>query len=493
MGGLTLPLLWAQAAGAGMGTSGGTASSAGVTNPAAMAALAFRRWCSGLTLCSPQAAPSLDGFWAFLVGLGVLLVLAILFQGPHLALKQILDIPGHLALVRRATRRVWRAGRLVAAAIAFTVLAWTGSQTLGFVMDKTDKGKADLTILTRSRGRLELACEQGVFAGLTPLRDVAGLGDNLPLLICAVYLVFRVSSGMLPPPVPAPGSAGLKSSGARPKGRYAGNSGWATLMWGCGGLYILYRMVARASGSVDLPLGGCLVAEAFVVPLVMALCDGFLLAWILTEIRKAGFDNRGEDRSHPGFVLELMPAAALACVIALPARYVGTLVFLIYQHLPTSIGTTGVGRYIRWQFGWGLVDFQGASLVLLGAVGVVAWGRGSLSEVLVGFKNLLKKQAGHLIVATGMAAVAAGVLGGLIYPLVLLLPPAGWVLPAADSYSHYLTLPVGLWTVAALVDLAERSLPIAQLAESGPATDDVKAAPGDDVPAPAGVGTDQEG
>jgi len=42
-----------------------------------------------------------------------------------------------------------------------------------------------------------------------------------------------------------------------------------------------------------------------------------------------------------------------------------------------------------------------------------------------------------------------------------LLPPAGWVLPAADSYAHYVTLPVGLWTLAALIELAERSLPVA--------------------------------
>ena len=39
----------------------------------------------------------------------------------------------------------------------------------------------------------ELAAEQGVLAGLTPLRDVAGLADNLPLLIVAAIVVFRAS------------------------------------------------------------------------------------------------------------------------------------------------------------------------------------------------------------------------------------------------------------------------------------------------------------
>ncbi|MGC8644452.1 MAG: hypothetical protein ACP5XB_31700, partial [Isosphaeraceae bacterium] len=426
MGELSLPMLWAQAAIGGAGQTSAT----GVANPAALASLAFRRWCLGLTLCSPEAAPSLDGLWAFLCGLGVLMLLAIVFQGPRLALQQLLDLPGHLALVTRAARRAWRAGPVVAALIAFTVLSWTGSQTLGFVADRADKGKADLTILTHSRARLELAVEQGMFAGLTPLRDLAGLADNLPLLLCAIYLVFRASSGMLPSPVNGPGGRGGYGLSARAKGPYPG-SGWATFIWGCGALYVLYKLVARASGSVDLPLGGCLVAEAFLIPLVMALCDGFLLAWILTEIRQAGFDEAGEDRSHPGYVLELMPAAALASVLALPARYVGTLVFLVYQHLPTSIGTTPVGRYIRWQFGWGLVDLQGASLIVLGTVGVVAWTRGSLGEAFSGYRNLLRKQGGRLIATIAMAGVAACLLGGLIYPLILLLPPAGWVLPAA--------------------------------------------------------------
>jgi hypothetical protein len=460
MGWLTMPLLWAQAAGAGSEAAAGT----GIGNPAAMASLAFRRWCSGLTLSSPQLVPSRDGLWSFLTGLAVLLAVAMVMQGPLLALEQLIDVPGHVALVRQATRRVWRAGRLVSAVITFTVLAWTGSQTLGFLVEKTEKAKTDLTLLTRSRARVELALEQGVLAGLTPLRDVAGLGDNLPLLICAVYLVLRASSGMLPPVGPAPGRSNEMSSSARFTSRGRGASGWSTLIWGCGSSYVLYRLVARASGSVDLPLGGCLIVEALVVPLMMVVCDGFLLAWVLTELRNASFDHLGEDRFHPGQALELMPAAALGCALALPARYVATLVFLALQHLPTSVGTTALGRYVRWQLGWGLVDLQGASLVVLGLVGVVAWSRGSSGDAVRGFKRLLEKQAGHLVVALAMAGASACLLAGLIYPLVLMLPPAGWVLPAADSYAHYVTLPIGLWTLAALIELAARALPVADRA-----------------------------
>ena len=77
-------------------------------NPAALASLAFRRWCSGLTLSSPDVVPGLDGLWAFLSSLALLLVIAAVSAGPLATLKQLIDIPGHAALVRQATRRVWR-------------------------------------------------------------------------------------------------------------------------------------------------------------------------------------------------------------------------------------------------------------------------------------------------------------------------------------------------------------------------------------------------
>jgi hypothetical protein len=470
---LTIPLVWAQAAVAGSNgvtTATGAGTGTGATNPAALAYLAFRRWCSGLTLSSPQSVPSLDGFYALLAGLAALLIVAVVMQGPLLALKQLVDLPGHVRLVQRATRRVWRAGRVVAAAITFTVLAWTGSQTLGFLAESSDRGKADLTLLTRSRSGIELALEQGIFAGLTPLRDVAGLADNLPLLVCAIYLVFRASSGMMPAASPVLGipGAGATAGGspARSAKRPRGVSGWSTVVWGCGSLYFLYKLVARAAGSAELPMGGCLVAEALVIPLMTVICDGFLLAWILTEIRNAGFDRLSDERIHPGQALELMPAASLACALALPARYVAILVFLASQHLPTSAGAGSLGRYIRWQLGWGLVDLQAAALVTVGLVGVVAWGRGSIRESLSGFRRLLTTQGGRLVAALALASAGASLLAGLAYSVLLLLPPAGWVLPAADSYAHYVTLPIGLWTVAALVEVAEQSLPVASAASN---------------------------
>src|SRR5204862_7608765 len=97
---------------------------------------------------------------------------------------------------------------------------------------------------------------------LTPSRDAASLGASLPLLAAATLVVFRISAdawGGNPPP---------------PGKRRRRPSGWAGIAWCCGGLLILYRLISVGSGNADLPLGGCLMVEAVVVPGLMAVCDG---------------------------------------------------------------------------------------------------------------------------------------------------------------------------------------------------------------------------
>ncbi|MFI5456813.1 MAG: hypothetical protein ACHRXM_15305 [Isosphaerales bacterium] len=440
---MTPPLVWAQ-------------TEPAAANPNSIALLALRRWFSSLTLSSPQPVPGFHGLWAVLAGLGVLLVVALFFQGPVAVLKQFFDLPGHVRLVQKATRRVWRAGRMISIAIGFTVLSWTASQSLVFLRESGRR--LDLTSLTKSRRLGELALEQGILAGMTPLRDVAGLGDNLPLLIFAAIVLFRASLDL-----PGWGSQPDDGAGTSPERR---RTGWSTLVWGVALLYALYRAVAWGAGSGDLPLGGCLVVEAVFVPILMVISDGFLMAWLLTELRDAGFDNSGEDRLDLRHAIALLPGSALACALVLPARYVATFVWLASAYLPTWANDNALGRAVRWQLGWGLTDLQAAALVVLGLTGTVAWSRGTLQGSIAGYRRLLATEGGHLVAALAMAGVAAGVLAAAVYTVVLLLPAQGWVLGAADSYAHYATLPVGLWTLAALIELAQRSLPSASLRQS---------------------------
>jgi hypothetical protein len=436
----TLPLVYAQAQPA-------------APNLNSMYFLALRRWCSSLTLSSPQAIPSLHVLWAFAASLCVLLVLAILFQGPFAALKQLFDLVGHASLVRKATRRVWRASRMVSIAIGFTVVSWTASQAWVYTQESR---RADLVMLTKSRGPGELAVEQGMFAAVTPLRDVAGLADNLPLLIIAAIVVFRSSFELPGWGAQQPG-LGADQSGA------GARTGWSTLIWGCAALYALYRIVARMAGSIDLPLGGCLVAEVVIIPILMVVSDGVLLAWLLTELRNAGFDDTGGDRLDTRQAIALMPAAAMACAIALPARYIAAFVLLGQAYLRTSASATSVGDYVRWQLGWGLTDLQAAALAGIGLAGAVAWSRGTIRGAIAGYGRLLAAEGGHLVAVVAIAGLGSGLVAAAAYAVVLLLPVQTWVLGAADSYAHFATLPIGLWTLAAFIELAERALPIASL------------------------------
>jgi energy-converting hydrogenase Eha subunit A len=438
------PLIWAQ-------TQAAPTPAPASTNSTAL--LALRRWFGGLTLSSPQALPDFHPIFALLAALAVLLAIALLFQGPLGVLKQLFDLPGHIRIVQDATRRVWRAGRLIAILIGFTVLGWTGSQALNFM--RNDDRRGDLTLLTKSRSLPELAFEQGVLAGLTPLRDVAALGDNLTLVLIMVVVVFRASLDM--PGWAIPPDYDRKNVRAVPVSR------WSTAIWGAGSLYALYRAVGWGAGNGDLPLGGCLVVEAALVPIMMIICDGFLLAWVLTELRNAGLDLTGEDRLDIRQAIALMPAAALACVLAFPARYAATFVWLSAAYFPTWVSATPLGAYVRWQLGWGLTELQTAGLAMVGFAGVVAWSRGTIRGSLVGFRRLLGAHGGHLVVVLAMAGVAAAVLAGSVYAILLLLPSQNWVLAAADSYAHYVTLPVGLWVLAAVITLAERTLPSAEV------------------------------
>lgn len=430
-----LPVLWAQAA----------ASSPARADTGAMARLALRRWFAGLTLSSPESVPSLFGVWVWLAAMGGLLALALAFQGPASALGQLVDVPGHARLVAASNGRLRRAYRMLAAAVGLTVLSWTGSQSLAY--DKPE-GRDDVVLLTRARHPVELAVEQGVLAALTPLRDVAGLGSNLPLLVVATLLLFRASADVWAGAAPPPWAEGWKGS----------DSGWANAGWSCGALMILYRLVSVGTGMTEVPLSGCLMVECLVVPALTAVCDGLLLGWVVAELRGAGPGGPGADALDTRAAVDLMPASVAASLAALPARYVATAVLMASDYAPSWVGGTAVGAYARWQLGHGLTYLQGAALPLAGLAGAAAWSGGGVRNLLRVYGRVLSSQGARVFVVLGLSGLAAGVVSAAAYVVVLALPAAPWVLNAADSYAHYGTLAVGLWVLSALVELGERSL-----------------------------------
>jgi hypothetical protein len=438
-----VPIVWSQAT----GTGGTTAA------PSSLAPLALQRWLTSLTLSSPEAVPSLFGLWSWVLGLGALLVVAIVFQGPARALRQVFDIAGHVRLGSQALGRLQRSGRMVAVIIGITVLAWTVGQMAVF---RLPQGKEDLIVLTKARSLGELAVEQGIMAALTPLRDLCGLADKRLLVILATLLVFRAASDRW---------GGPTGKGFAPRPPV---SGWFHVVWGAGALFLLYMFAMRLAGTGDLPLGGCLMIEPLLVPALIVICDGVLLAYILVELRNANLSATGSEALDVAQVVGLMPGAALACLAALPARALAVALLLTGFYLPDSASTTLMGRYLRWQLSWGLADVQGAALLVVGLAGAVAWSRGTLGGAARGYARMLSAEGGRLVVVLALAGLACGVVSALAYLIVLSLPTSTWVLLAADSYAHYATLPVGLWTLAALVELGERALPEATLVDPRP-------------------------
>ncbi|MBX6316380.1 MAG: hypothetical protein IRY99_26230, partial [Isosphaeraceae bacterium] len=359
-----MPMLWAQAPAA--------------TDRLTVPLLALRRWYTSLTLSSPDPVPNRAGLWTWLAGLGALLLLAMIAQGPARALRQLFDLVGHARLASAALGRLRRAGRLVAVLLGVTVLAWTGSQ---FASYNKEERRDDLLALLKTKSLRELSMEQGVLAGLTPLRDLCGLGDNLLLLVGATVLVFRLS-------------AGRWGGDLRPFSTEAPVPTSATLCWGSAWLYAMYRFAAMVIDPDGLPLGGCFVIEAGIIPLFMALADGLLLAWVLAELRAAGPEGFGCESIDVAGAVVRVPAATLACVAALPARYVATGVWLLLYDVPSLANLAWLRGCVR---GWGLVKLQGVALVTAGLAGAAAWGRGTIGEAIRGYGRLLRAEGGRLV------------------------------------------------------------------------------------------------
>jgi hypothetical protein len=431
------PLLWAQAT---------------PSTPDAVRQLALRRWYDSLTLSSPLSTPSREPLLLLLAAIGLTVVLAVLFQGPRRALGQFFDLPGHLRLLGAALLRLRNAGRTVAILLGAVVLTWTVSQLLHY---RTESRLDDLTAFTASKSLFELAVEQGLLAGLIPLRDLGGLGDCLLLLVGATALVFKLSADRwggtddpyadLENPLPP----------------------WTTLCWGSAWLYAMYRFASLIAGEDGLPLGGCFVVEIAIVPLLMAMADGLVLAWILVELRNAGLSDDAGARIDVRGAAALWPAAVLACLLTLPARYLAAGAWLFLQDLP---GLAALARPVLvWLLlGWGIAVLQMGAWATTGLLGAAAWSGGRIGAALRGYDQLLRAEGGHLAGVLALTSLMAAGLSGLSYGLVLSLPKQTWVLAAADSYAHYVTLPVGLLGLAALIELGMRGLPRAGLAAAKP-------------------------
>jgi hypothetical protein len=215
------------------------------------------------------------------------------------------------------------------------------------------------------------------------------------------------------------------------------------------------------AGTNGLPPGGCIIFEALLVPLMMLLADGLLVGWVVVELRSAGPTLSGEPGLDVHGILELLPGSVLVCLTALPGRYAAVSTWLLVGHVPSFVVQSGLGVFLN---GWGVVIVQGVALLFFGLVGGLAWSRGSWRAALNGYGRLLRAEGGRVAALALGTCFVCGCVSALSYVVLLSLPVSAWLLNAADAYAHYATLPLALVAIAALIELGERSLPLATLA-----------------------------
>ncbi len=415
--------------------------------------LGIRRWFGSGTLSPSTPTPDLSALGVTVLSLFLLFLLVGIRQGFGRALGQLFDFPGHLRLVKAAADRLRKSSRIVAVAIGATVLVWTSDQMLTY---SQPRGSDDLRLLTKSRGLGELTFEHGVYATVIPWRDVFSMGDYLPLAILAAVIIFQAAT----------------KAGANPyilaRSEKPTLSIWATFAWGSSALYVVHRVALLIAGANDPPKSWCAVPfDSLVVPLLMMQADGLIVAWILVELRNASLGDTGNELIDADSVVQLFPVAIFACVLALPARYLSMGALLLLETFQYYLPSGWITNLLGWQIREGIMYEQGLAFLTVGVVGAAAWTRGNPRAALAGYGRILAAEGGRLVAILGAASVVAGVGSGIAYSILLSLPTQTWVLAAADSYAHYVTMPVGLMILAALVELGERTLPNANLSEAG--------------------------
>lgn len=428
------PFLWAQSSSP---SSPSPSPNAAGADPIAVAVSALRRWCSALTLSSPDPVPRPWAFWAFWTSLALLLAAAVLSQGPSKAIRQLFDFPGHVRLWSASLRRARRAGRFVAVMLTATAAQWTLAQLLSW----NDPNRlAEWNLLRKTKTLAELAVEQGWLAALVPFRDVVGLSANLFLTIGFGVLVFRYSAERWPRAADGPSSRK------------------ATLFWGAAWLTTFYRLVGEFTDPGGLPPGGCAVFEGAIVPVLLLATDGLLLAWALSELR--GPVDLDRDSIDLADAIERAPAAFWACLLALPALYAadaGWLVSPYVKSLPAFLGRTLRPVLSFLLHGWGLAALQTVAPLFLPVFSSIAWSGGRIFPALAGGFRVFRAQGARLVVAFALSASLAGLLSALSYFAVLSLPTQPWILAAADAYAHFATLPIGCFLLSLLVELGAQT------------------------------------
>ncbi len=428
----------------GQGTAGVEAG------PTRASVLAILRWFQSLSLSAadPESRVVVALVpWA--LAIVVMVAIGLLVQGPSRFLGQLFDVSGHLSLLNQALSRVRRGWRLALILTGVLVFSWVGYQTLAFQFDGPTN-QAEFEALRRSESLGRVAMDYAAHALLLPHRDVAALGNYVVLLIMAVMMVFGMTSNRWDE---VTGSVLVLDDKS---------DRWATVAWIATGLYVFYRVVMLGSWLAGTGLAGfpqaddsgawVVWSQLVLIPPLMLISDGLLLAWVTVGLRQADPRSQAElPMLQIGPILSILPMMILVCALVMPGRYTSHILLLLgnVADLEWLLGASPALGLVRI-----ILILQALGLVLLGLLGAAAWSGRSLRGTFGLFGRLWRNAAARLLVVVVSASLGAGALTLLSYLALLNVGGPEWALNAAASYAHYGTLGVGLMLVAALIDLA---------------------------------------
>jgi len=384
-------------------------------------------------------------------------------------LRGLADIRGHyeqlgagLEILRRNKRPLW-------VLLAAAVFGWTG-WSMRVWDEPTSKGDWEAMLALHENRAGSFAAAHSLTAAINPLRDLASLGDLLPLVLAACVLLFARTAEMaqhLRRKTRATENVGLK--------RRVGTI-WVGLI-----ILLAYRVLVFVVDPVAAPMADCMYINALILPALLLAADGLLLSWVLTEFGRGVLGHFDWEADDSVAFVRGIPAALFACACINPGRYV-LLGCAIWED---QFSQTTIWPATRWApILWGCTISQVIGLAWFALPAVLAVTRHSgLFAALRAFVTLLR-QAGGKVIGLTVLAIVLNLLALLPFYWVFgSMQPETWSLLGAASYGHYATLLVGIILLAGTTQLAYQELGVAM--DEGPIPTLLKA-PADPMAQPIG-------
>lgn len=410
--------------------------------------LTIRRWVGHSTLSSPDLVGRGDYHaTSWLLGLMLLMMAAIIVQGPSRFLSGIISWPSFQKLMRSSLARLRKRPIVPLVLIGCLLLSWTTSQIFSY---SGPGGLDDLQLTLRTKTLWTYSLEQGFLSAIIPLRDLANLADNWVIVLIATVSAFYYTNSMQWVPVSTMSAAQRQ---AYIKSQY---------FWFAGGFWLIYRIIVGAASEGGLPLISGVFFETVVEPAVMIGIDAMILAWVVVELRDSQTLEPLDMKPRMSEIVQLLPAILLVNILVLPARYFVHIVWILWNNLLQTVNLKSIYynqavESFVWFLGDGFIYLQVVAFPLILVSGAVAFSSGSIRKMMKLVVGMLRFGGDKIVLLAGCLGMVN--LAGVTALNLLLIshPQEPWVLIASDSYCHYFTFLTGMILMSGLIEIASEA------------------------------------